>query len=73
MRQFDADQDRERCSKRFETEHWPRDAFDRAVSLLDNVVEILACRSTIGTLRSLFSCSSAGWLAPPYPSLPCQP
>ena len=29
-----------RRSKRFEAEHWPRDAFDRAVILLDNVVEI---------------------------------
>lgn len=29
-----------RRSKRFETEHRPRDAFDRTVILLDNVVEI---------------------------------
>jgi hypothetical protein len=39
MHQFDAGQDRARRSKRFETEHRPRDAFDRAVILLDNVVE----------------------------------
>jgi hypothetical protein len=40
MHQFDAGQDRARRSKRFETEHRPRDTFDRAVILLDNVVEI---------------------------------
>jgi hypothetical protein len=40
MYQFDAGQDRARRSKRFETRHRPRDAFDRAVILLDNVVEI---------------------------------
>ena len=28
MHQFDAGQDRARRSKRFEAEHWPRDAFD---------------------------------------------
>lgn len=41
MHQFDAGQDRVRCAKRFETEHRPRDAFDRAVILLDNVVKVL--------------------------------
>ncbi len=40
MHQFNAGQDRARCSKRFETEYRPRDAFDRTVILLANVVEI---------------------------------
>ena len=40
MHQFDAGHDRARRSKRFETGHGPRDAFDRAVILLDNVVEV---------------------------------
>jgi hypothetical protein len=40
MHQFDAGQDRAGRSKRLETEHRPRDAFDRAVILLDNVVEV---------------------------------
>jgi hypothetical protein len=40
MHQFDAGQNRARRSKRFETEHRPRDTFDRAVILLDNVVEM---------------------------------
>ena len=40
MHQINAGQDRASRSKRFEAEHRPRDAFDRAVILLDNVVEI---------------------------------
>jgi hypothetical protein len=40
MDQFDAGQNHARRSKRFETKHRPRDPFDRAVILLDDVIEI---------------------------------
>jgi hypothetical protein len=41
MHQFDAGKDRARGSTRFETEHRPRNTFDRTAILLDNAVEIL--------------------------------
>jgi hypothetical protein len=55
VHQFNAGRDRARRSKRFEAEHRPCEAFDRAVILFDNVVEVFDLRIVIGTSRSLFS------------------
>jgi len=72
MHQFDAGQDCAYRSERLETEHRPRDAFDRAMILLDNVLEIFDLPIVIGIARSLLTCSSAAWFAPLLSLLPCQ-
>jgi len=64
MHQFDAGQNRAGRSERLEAEHRPRDEFDRAVILRDNVVEIFDLPVLDRYLAFLVQLPSAAWLAP---------